>query len=253
MILAIETATPICSVALQSNARTVWEKRIEGRGVHSERLFTFTRELLERAGVGIADLDAVLFSRGPGSYTGLRIGASAIKGLLYQRDVPFYTFSTLLSFAAGLDLGRLPHTVYSVIDARRQHLYLQRLGWDGTNLTQKGNAAVTPIDDIEQEIDDQLLHDETFRPVFVGTGWERLSLEQNFVFNENRKEKVDGSSGHGKEQRIQAFGTESITATSLIKAWQDNHLKHHFREEDPQQFDPDYLEIAQINNTSLNR
>jgi tRNA threonylcarbamoyl adenosine modification protein YeaZ len=126
MILAIETSTPVCSVALSSTGRRAWEKRIEGRGVHSERLFTFTDELLKRAGVEMSELDAILFSRGPGSYTGLRIGASAIKGFLYGRDVPLYTFPTLFSFAAGLELTSKPCEIFSVIDARRSHLYIQK-------------------------------------------------------------------------------------------------------------------------------
>src|SRR6056297_488404 len=90
MILSIETSTPVCSVALKATERGVWEKRTEGRGVHSERLFTFTGELLERSGAGISDLDAILFSGGPGSYTGLRIGASAIKGFLWERCSTVY-------------------------------------------------------------------------------------------------------------------------------------------------------------------
>lgn len=247
MILAIETSTPVCSVALKPNSRSVWEKRMEGRGVHSERLFTFTEELLNRAGAGIADLDAVLFSRGPGSYTGLRIGASAIKGFLYKRNVPFFTFPTLLSFAAGLTLGANPQTIYSVIDARRQHLYLQRLDWDGKKLIQTDKAAVTSINEIEREIMDRLQEDVKFGPIVVGTGWERLSIEQELT-------KYDPdivSDKDGTKARVFTFGTERITAKSLIKAWETPSLKESFLAEDPRQFDPDYLEIAQVNNTKL--
>jgi len=223
MILAIETSTPVCSVALKATERGVWEKRIEGRGVHSERLFTFTGELLERAGAGISDLDAILFSRGPGSYTGLRIGAAAIKGFLFGRDVPLYTFPTLFSFAAGLKPGSTPCDIFSVIDARRIHLYVQRFHRSGSELTKKGEASVKELDKIKDELTDN--------SVIVGTGWNRLNLEE--------------------ESGVKTFGSESISATSMITAWNSESLKKHFKKEDPQLFDPDYLEIAQLNNSSM--
>lgn len=223
MILAIETSTPVCSVALMASARGVWEKRIEGRGVHSERLFTFTDELLDRAGIGIADLDAILFSRGPGSYTGLRIGASAIKGFLYGKDVPLFTFPTLFAFAAGLNLDIKPRDIFSVIDARRTHLYVQRFSWHGSKLTAEGDASVKELSAIKEELTDE--------SVIVGTGWHRLELEQ--------------------DSKIKTYGTEAVSATNLITAWQAENLKPHFKKEDPKLFDPDYLEIAQINNSDV--
>ncbi len=223
MILAIETSTPVCSVALKASARGVWEKRIEGRGVHSERLFTFTDELLDRAGIGVADLEAILFSRGPGSYTGLRIGASAIKGFLYGRDVPLYTFPTLFAFAAGLNLDSKPRDIFSVIDARRTHLYVQHFSWNGSKLTREGDASVKDLSAIKEELTDE--------SVIVGTGWQRLELEL------------------GKDSKIKTYGTEVVSATNLITAWQDEDLKHHFEREDPKLFEPDYLELAQLNNS----
>jgi len=225
MILAIETSTPVCSVALLASARGAWEKRIEGRGVHSERLFTFTDELLNRAGAGVSDLDAILFSRGPGSYTGLRIGASAIKGFLYGRDVPLYTFPTLFSFAAGLKLDSKPKDVFAVIDARRTHLYVQRFSWSGLKLTPAGEASVKELSSIKEELTDNA--------IIVGTGWNRLELE------------------HGQDSTVKTYGTEAVSAANLISAWKNEDLKARFKKEDPKLFDPDYLEIAQVNNSSM--
>jgi tRNA threonylcarbamoyladenosine biosynthesis protein TsaB len=128
MILAIETSTPVCSVALQNSAGRILEKRIEGRGVHSDHTFLFAEELMERADTSISGLEAVLFSNGPGSYTGLRIGAAAIKGLLFGREIPLFTFPTLLAFAAGAMGRQSSGTIHAVIDARRNHLYYQSVG-----------------------------------------------------------------------------------------------------------------------------
>ncbi|REL37825.1 tRNA (adenosine(37)-N6)-threonylcarbamoyltransferase complex dimerization subunit type 1 TsaB [Rhodohalobacter sp. SW132] len=223
MIIAIETSTPVCSVALQTGAGRTWEKRIEGRGVHSERLFTFTKELLDRASVEISELDAILFSGGPGSYTGLRIGASAIKGFLYGRDVPFYTCPTLISFAAGLPLDESPKQILSVIDARRTHLYVQVLQWDGENLTPETDSAVEAISDIEKKL--------TPNTILVGTGWNRLNFDP---FDE-----------------IQTFGTEAISAKNLITAWEHDDLRSSFKKEIIETYEPDYLELAQVNNSGV--
>jgi len=223
MILAIETSTPVCSVALQRSNRLAWEKRIEGKGVHSERLFTFTDELLERASVKIKDLDAILFSRGPGSYTGLRIGAAAVKGYLYGHDVPLYTFPTLISFAAGLTLDKKYHDIFSVIDARRKHLYIQRLHSDGGNIRVDTSPEIEEISKIQEDL--------TNETVLVGTGWERLNLEN-----------------HNHEKR---FGKEAVSAKNLLTAWNTEYLKDYFTKEDPQAFEPEYLELAQINNSKI--
>ena len=223
MILSIETSTPVCSVAIQNSAGRVFEKRIEGRGVHSERTFLFIRELLERLDTNVSELDAVLFSNGPGSYTGLRIGASAVKGILFGRDIPFYTFPTLISFAAGVEKpGSKPATIFSVIDARRNHLYVQQIKWNGSGYNTDSNPSVKTLEEIEEDVQDG--------DILAGTGWERLKLS---------------------EKKIQTFGSNIISATNLILAWNDDSLKKHFRKEDPATFEPEYLNMAQVNNSSV--
>lgn len=223
MILAIETSTPVCSVALQVPGQRVWEKRIEGRGVHSERLFMFTDELLSRASTRIKELDAILFSRGPGSYTGLRIGASAVKGFLFEHDVPLYTLPTLLSFAAGLQPGDEKKEIFSVIDARRSHLYVQKLEWTGRKLISDSPPEVAELSSIEENLNDN--------SIIIGTGWERLNLEE--------------------KDNIQTFGTEAISAKNLITAWRTEGLKNRFEQSDPKTFEPDYLDTGQVNNSNI--
>ncbi|MEX0661986.1 MAG: tRNA (adenosine(37)-N6)-threonylcarbamoyltransferase complex dimerization subunit type 1 TsaB [Balneolaceae bacterium] len=223
MILAIETSTPVCSIALEVTGGRIWEKRIEGHGVHSERTFTFIEELLDRANATIEDLDAILFSGGPGSYTGLRIGASAIKGLLFGRDVAFYTFPTLFSFAAGVELDETARTIYSVIDARREHLYVQTFKWNGMKLKPASDPEIAEISEIES----QLSNGDTI----IGTGWERLDIQLGL--------------------KISTVGPEGISANNLIKAWNQSYLKSYFTKTDAKLFEPNYLNMAQINNSNL--
>ena len=223
MILAIETSTPVCSVSLQVGGGRVWEKRAEGRGVHSEKTFLFARELMERAGVTIPDLDAVLYSNGPGSYTGLRIGTAAIKGMLFGRDVALHTFPTLLSFAAGLPLDSTYKTIYSVIDARRQHLYVQKISWNGEKLSPEGEPKVEELTTIEKSLEKG--------DILVGTGWDRLDIPD--------------------EKNVDTYGLQAVSANNLIKAWNRKDLKLHFIESDPRTFEPEYLNMAQVNNSSI--
>ena len=67
MIIAIETATSVCSVAAGKNGKTILEKRVEGKGVHSTYTFSFLKEILERYQYRVEDLEAILFSNGPGN------------------------------------------------------------------------------------------------------------------------------------------------------------------------------------------
>ncbi|MDZ7720925.1 MAG: tRNA (adenosine(37)-N6)-threonylcarbamoyltransferase complex dimerization subunit type 1 TsaB [Balneolaceae bacterium] len=222
MILAIETSTPVCSVALGKGRRSVIEKRMEGRSVHSERTFEFMKELLDRHSLKVSDLDAVLFSNGPGSYTGLRIGASAIKGLLFQQEVPLYTLPTLLSFAIPF-LTENPPAIHAVIDARRKHLYHQKIktGLDG-------GVEVSGADIVEiEKLQDQIGKGD----VVIGTGWERLEIE-------NRGE-------------ISWYGTEAISAKNLVLGWNHPELKKHFKKTDVESFEPEYLTLSQVNDTDV--
>jgi tRNA threonylcarbamoyladenosine biosynthesis protein TsaB len=219
MILAIETATPVCSVALGKGRRSVIEKRMEGKGVHSERTFEFIKELLKRHEIGIEDLEAVLFSHGPGSYTGLRIGAAAIKGLLFQKEVPFYTLSTLLSFTVSfLRPGR---TVHGVIDARRQHLYMESVKMMSDESIETAGPRVMEL----KEAAEQLKRSD----VVVGTGWERLKMD--------------------RRDEIEWHGAQAISAKNLLLGWNHPSIKQEFKKEDPRTFEPNYITVSQINNT----
>lgn len=225
MILAIETATPVCSVAIQTDTGRVFEKRIEGKGVHSERMFLFIRDLLERTNTQIADLDAILFSNGPGSYTGLRIGASAIKGLLFGREVALFTCPTLLSLSAAITEPGKSCSIHAVIDARRRHLYHQRIDVDENGKRKAGKASVVELIRLNEELAPY--------DIVVGTGWERLTP----------KEKV--------REKITWLGSEAVSAKNLITAWNNKNMNNYFKKEDIEGFEPEYLNMARINNSPI--
>eukprot|EP01012_Entosiphon_sulcatum_P007118 TRINITY_DN13540_c0_g1_i1.p1 TRINITY_DN13540_c0_g1~~TRINITY_DN13540_c0_g1_i1.p1 ORF type:complete len:232 (+),score=31.78 TRINITY_DN13540_c0_g1_i1:579-1274(+) len=124
-ILQIETATAICSVALSVNGETVSFKEEQGQNLHAANLTLFIDEVVKTAGISYNELDAIAVSKGPGSYTGLRIGVSTAKGLCYALDKPLIAIETLEMMAAGF-LAKNPTysgLICPMIDARRMEVY----------------------------------------------------------------------------------------------------------------------------------
>ena len=128
MILCLETATPVCSVALNENCCTIALRETEGQNAHSEKITNFIREVMETANIDYRLLDAVAVSKGPGSYTGLRIGVSTAKGICYAADLPLMAIDTLEAMAHGIkaklgsQIGE-NDLLIPMIDARRMEVY----------------------------------------------------------------------------------------------------------------------------------
>ena len=123
LILGIETSVKTCSVALSKDGDLIALKEItETDFSHSEKLHGFIASLFENSNYKMLDLEAVAVSKGPGSYTGLRIGVSAAKGLCYGLDIPLIGVSTLEAMQVAL---REKDTEFYVpmIDARRMEVF----------------------------------------------------------------------------------------------------------------------------------
>ena len=121
-ILNIETATKNCSVALAKEGKTILCKEIAEEGYsHAERLHVFIEEIISEAKIDLKDLAAIAVSQGPGSYTGLRIGVSAAKGLCYALDIPLIAVDTLRTLASKVVVT--DGLIVPMIDARRMEVY----------------------------------------------------------------------------------------------------------------------------------
>jgi tRNA threonylcarbamoyladenosine biosynthesis protein TsaB len=128
LILNIETATGVCSVALAKDGQLLGLKESNTRNNHSSVLTIFIDDVIKRANVSSLEIDAIAVSEGPGSYTGLRIGVAACKGLCYALDKPLIGVGTLQAMAKGILLrdsaDHSTHILYCpMIDARRMEVY----------------------------------------------------------------------------------------------------------------------------------
>lgn len=123
-ILCIETATTNCSVAIGDGNLVLSVVEFDSKTFsHAEQLHLFIKEALEKAGQKITALDAVAISKGPGSYTGLRIGVSTAKGLCYATDIPLISCPTLEVLARQVKEKGSGYPIITMIDARRMEVY----------------------------------------------------------------------------------------------------------------------------------
>lgn len=124
LILNIETATRNCSVALGKDGEALVVKEIAGEGyLHAEKLHVFIDEVINSGGYQFQDLQAVAVSKGPGSYTGLRIGISAAKGICYALNLPLIAIDTLEVLARKITVNK-DEFILPLIDARRMEAYM---------------------------------------------------------------------------------------------------------------------------------
>ncbi len=123
--LHIETATVICSVALSKNSEILAVKSLNEGYKHAENILVLVHEILEQAQCKINDIDAVVVSAGPGSYTGLRIGMSTAKGICYALDKKLVAVDTLEIIAAAYRRCHPEFTglILPMLDARRMEVY----------------------------------------------------------------------------------------------------------------------------------
>lgn len=120
-ILAVETSTMMGSVAIMDEGGLIAEYRLNIKATHSERLMRTIDEVLKDSGLRLKDLDGYAVSIGPGSFTGLRIGLSTVKGLAYITKKPIAAIPTLDALAFNIPFSR--YQVCPMLDARKMEVY----------------------------------------------------------------------------------------------------------------------------------
>ena len=145
-IIYIETSTSLTSVALSEEGRIVAYKDTEVPRSQASLTAVFLDEMLREKGLTVKDCDAVCVSKGPGSYTGLRVGSSTAKGLCFGADLPLIAIGTLDTLVAqAIDGGLVPEGcryIIPMIDARRMEVYTAVFSPEGKQLTETAPVIV---------------------------------------------------------------------------------------------------------------
>lgn len=138
-IILIETSTSLCSTALVEDGKVVCERLSDEPRAHASKTALFVSEMLSEKGLKVSDCDAVAVSKGPGSYTGLRVGVSTAKGLCFGAGVPMISVGTLDTLVwQALDGNMLPEDcryIIPMIDARRMEVYTGIFTPDGKQIS----------------------------------------------------------------------------------------------------------------------
>jgi tRNA threonylcarbamoyladenosine biosynthesis protein TsaB len=173
-ILNIETATKNCSVSIAANGKTLVCKEIAELGYsHAEKLHLFIQDVIQEASISFSQLCAIAVSQGPGSYTGLRIGVSAAKGLSYALQIPLISVDTLLALAYRVSEN--DGLIVPMIDARRMEVY---------------SAIFDSNKQKIREVQAEIISEESFAAIsdkiyFIGDSNEKVKsvlTKSNFVF-----------------------------------------------------------------------
>jgi tRNA threonylcarbamoyladenosine biosynthesis protein TsaB len=175
-ILNLETATKNCSVSISQNGQTILCKEMAEAGYsHAEKLHVFIEECIKESNITFKDLSAIAVSQGPGSYTGLRIGVSAAKGLCFALDLPLIAVDTLQVLASKLSIS--DGVIIPMIDARRMEVYSAIF-----------NSKLEKIREVQAEILTESSFEEISETIhFVGDCAEKAKTvltKSNFIFHE---------------------------------------------------------------------
>lgn len=181
LILSIETATKVCSVALHQKGILLGMSETHLENVHSQMIMGLISSLLDQLGVEVEKLDAIAVSSGPGSYTGLRIGVSVAKGLAFALDIPMVGISSLEALASqAIPFCEKSDHIIPMIDARRMEVYAIVTDGDGC-IVEKASPVVLESSPFECYLETGLVY-------FLGDGAEKakeVCIHQNARFLSN--------------------------------------------------------------------
>jgi len=150
-VFAIETATMLGGIALlDDSAGLIAEIRLNVQSTHSERLMTGVEHILRQSGLTISDIDCFALSIGPGSFTGLRIGLSTVKGLSYATGKPVVSVPTLEALAYNFPYCEYP--VCTMLDARKKEVYAALFRWDRDGFSRLLSEVPLPVPELMERI-----------------------------------------------------------------------------------------------------
>ncbi len=148
-ILALDTATKSGSVAITEDETVLAESFLNLDVTHSETLLPALRDLLDKTGLAMRSINLFAVTLGPGSFTGVRIGVSTVKGFAFAMEKPVVGVSTLE--AVAMNFSHTPHVINPILDARRGEVYTAAFQWEGDRLKRcSEDRAISPEELIEK-------------------------------------------------------------------------------------------------------
>lgn len=205
-IICIDTATKSCSVAIAEDGKCVTSEILNSQQYsHAENLHLMMEKVLKKAGIPSSDLHAVAVSEGPGSYTGLRIGISAAKGLCYALNIPLIAVGTLRLMCEDPEVKSSNADLYiPMIDARRNEVYTAVFSADG--------SVVKPIEAVVLDEHPFLPLLSEKRAIFFGDGAPKFQSQISHP-NASFSEVVNPDAaymGHLAEEKYQRKEIENL-------------------------------------------
>ena len=228
-ILAFETSAKACSVALMQDGKLLGENYQNTGLTHSQTVLSMAEDLLKVCGLTPKDVEAVAVAKGPGSFTGVRIGVAAAKGLAWGGEIPCYGVSTLEAMALGLGV----HQGYAVaaMDARRSQVYTATFHAENGVLTRVTEDRAIALSELAEELKNSC------EPIFlVGDG--------SILCYNTLKEAVPGlvlPPEHRQHQRACGVALAAMTAIDRGESG------------DAATLEPNYLRLSQAERERLAR
>ncbi|MDT0557701.1 tRNA (adenosine(37)-N6)-threonylcarbamoyltransferase complex dimerization subunit type 1 TsaB [Ichthyenterobacterium sp. W332] len=212
LILSIETSTTNCSVSLSNEGEIlVLKEDYNTQYSHAELLHLFIDDVLKNSGTKGNALDAIAISKGPGSYTGLRIGVSAAKGLCFALDKPLIAVSTLKSLAQQVVTEK--GYIVSMLDARRLEVYSAVFD-ENYNAVRSIQAEVLDKNSFSEFLDKEQV-------TFIGNGVEKT---KSIIKHSNAK-FIDGKLPSANEMAALAFNKYKISDMEDVAYFEPYYLK----------------------------
>ena len=219
IILHMDTATKVCSVSISKGHEIIALKEIkDDHYSHSEKLHVFIEDILKKSNIDITQLNAVCVSKGPGSYTGLRIGVSAAKGLCYALDIPMLAIDTLKIMAMAC-IEQYDFDLYvPMIDARRMEVYMA--------IYDNHQHCVVPTCAEVIDTESFLQRLETQKIIFFGSGSQKCKMLIN-------------------HPNAHFLNKEMVSSSHMAKLSYEKYTERDF--EDTAHFEPHYLKDFVVN------
>ena len=228
-LLAVDSSGLTASVAVYNDGVIVACQSVNNKKTHSQTLLPMIRQMMEDAGIRLEELDGVAIANGPGSFTGLRIGASTVKGLCLAVDKPVISVSTLAGLANNL--AGCSGIICPIMDARRKQVYTALYSYTDDDMVEELSPSAMGIEDLVELV--KLYQDITF----VGDG---IPVHMEYL------KEVLGDKAHFAKPHMRYQNAASVAVLA-------EKLMEEGRYISSDELEPEYLRLSQAEREKLER